>query len=80
MLPEYGYTPANLRALLASAGLTQQAAADLLSDDKHIVHSRTIRKWLAEVGTTTHRDMPLSQWMRLSSAIQGRESAPPDQD
>ena len=59
-LPEAGYTPANLRALLASAGLTQQAAADLLGVD-----GRTVRKWLADVDSTSHRDMPLKAWRKL---------------
>lgn len=59
-LPEAGYTPANLRALLASAGLTQQAAADLLGVD-----GRTVRKWLADVDSASHRDMPLKMWRKL---------------
>ena len=73
ILPESGYTPANLRAILDSSGMTQSAAAAMLGVD-----TRTVRKWLAEMGTATHRDMPLSQWMRLLDAIQqGRESSPP---
>lgn len=61
--PETGYTPANLRALLASAGLTQQAAADLLGVD-----SRTVRKWAADTDNASHRDMPLMQWRALMKA------------
>ena len=64
-LPEAGYTPANLRALLASAGLTQQAAADLIGVD-----GRTVRKWLANVDSDSHRDMPLHQWRKLLDALQ----------
>ena len=64
-LPEAGYTPANLRALLASAGLTQQAAADLIGVD-----GRTVRKWLADVDSDSHRDMPLHQWQKLLDALQ----------
>lgn len=63
--PEAGYTPANLRALLASAGLTQQAAADLIGVD-----GRTVRKWLADVDSDSHRDMPLHQWLKLLDALQ----------
>ena len=61
--PEAGYTPANLRALLASAGLTQQAAAGLLGVD-----GRTVRKWLADVDSASHRDMPLCRWLQLVAA------------
>jgi len=64
-LPEAGYTPANLRALLASAGLTQRAAADLLGVD-----GRTVRKWAADTDNASHRDMPLVQWRKLLDALQ----------
>lgn len=64
-LPEVGYTPANLRALIASAGLTQQAAADLIGVD-----GRTVRKWLADVDSDSHRDMPLHQWQKLLDLVQ----------
>jgi len=65
ILPEPGYTPANLRALLASAGLTQQAAADLLGVD-----GRTVRKWVADLDNASHRDMPLAQWQKLFAVTQ----------
>jgi len=65
-LPEAGYTPANLRALLASAGLTQQAAADLLGVD-----GRTVRKWVTDLDNASHRDMPLTQWQKLFVATRG---------
>ena len=64
-LPEAGYTPANLRALLASAGLTQQAAADLLG-----VSAVSMRRWLMPPDTDSHRDMPLMQWLRLLEIAQ----------
>ncbi len=57
---EPGYTPANLRALLKHAGLTQQAAGELLAVDM-----RTVRKWCADLETASHRDMPLEQWRKL---------------
>lgn len=63
-LPEAGYTPANLRALLASAGLTQQAAADLLGVDV-----RTVRKWVADLDNASHRDMPHRRWLQLLAAV-----------
>ena len=58
--PEAGYTPANLRALLASAGLTQQAAANMIGVD-----GRTVRKWVADLDNASHRDMPLKAWRKL---------------
>jgi len=61
---EPGYTPANLRTLLASAGLTQQAAADLLGVD-----GRTVRKWVADVDSDSHRDMPYCRWLQLLAAV-----------
>ena len=64
-LPEAGYTPANLRDLLSSAGLTQQAAADLIGVD-----GRTVRKWLSDVDSDSHRDMPLKSWRKLLDALQ----------
>ena len=64
-LPEAGYTPANLRALLASAGLTQQDAADLLG-----VTAVSIRRWLMPLDTDSHRDMPLFQWLKLLEITQ----------
>lgn len=63
IFPEPGYTPANLRALLQHAGLTQQAAADLLGVD-----GRTVRKWAADTDNASHRDMPLMQWRALLGA------------
>ena len=63
IFPEPGYTPANLRTLLASAGLTQQAAADLLGVD-----GRTVRKWVADLDNASHRDMPLAKWQKLLAA------------
>ena len=62
-LPEAGYTPANLRALLKHAGLTQQAAGDLLSVDM-----RTVRKWCAPLDSD-HADMPHYRWLQLLAAV-----------
>ncbi len=64
-LPDPGYTPANLRTLLKHAGLTQQAAADMIGVD-----GRTVRKWVADIGNASHRDMPLHQWLKLLDALQ----------
>ena len=58
-LPEAGYTPANLRALLKHAGLTQSDAAFLLG-----VNMRTVRKWCAPLDSD-HADMPHHRWLQL---------------
>ena len=59
-LPEAGYTPANLRAVIQSAGITQAAAAALIG-----ANERTIRKWMAPLESPSHRDMPLEKWIVL---------------
>ena len=59
-LPEAGYTPANLRAVIKSAGITQAAAASLID-----ANERTMRKWLAPLESPSHRDMPLEKWNAL---------------
>ncbi len=61
--PEAGYTPANLRALLKHAKLTQQAAGELLSVDV-----RTVRKWCALLDSD-HADMPHYRWLQLLAAV-----------
>ena len=59
IFPEAGYTPANLRALLKHAGLTQSAAAERLGVDM-----RTVRKWCAPLDSD-HADMPHHRWLQL---------------
>lgn len=62
--PETGYTPANLRHLIALLGITQAQAA------AHIgVTPRVLRSWLAESDKASHRDMPLAQWRQLLAAL-----------
>lgn len=61
-LPEAGYTPANLRALLKQAGLTQMQAAALLDPP---ASSRSINNWCADTDNANHRDMPLVKWREL---------------
>jgi len=59
IFPEPGYTPANLRALLKHAGLTQSDAGELLGVDM-----RTDRKWCAPLDSD-HADMPHHRWLQL---------------
>ena len=61
---EAGYTPANLRAVIKSAGITQAAAASLID-----ANERTIRKWLAPLDSPSHRDMPLEKWQALLDRV-----------
>lgn len=60
---EPGYTPANLRALLKHAGLTQQAAADMLGVDV-----RAVRRWCAPL-TGDHADMPYHRWLQFVALV-----------
>ena len=59
-MPEVGYTPANLTALLHNAGLNFIQAADLLG-----VSYRTFQNWTYGIDNKNHRDMPLSKWIEL---------------
>jgi len=60
-LPEVGYTPTNLRALIESRGWTQKQAADACG-----VAERTLRGWLVEdIDSASHRDCPLRSWRKL---------------
>ena len=43
IFPEAGYTPANLRAVIGAAGMTQDAAASLIG-----VNPRSMRRWMVE--------------------------------
>lgn len=61
IFPEPGYTPANLRALIESRGLTQKQAAQACD-----VAERTLRGWLVEdIDSPNHRDCPLKSWRKL---------------
>jgi len=64
MFAEVGYTPANLRALLLSAGLTQKAAGQLLG-----VKTRTVAGWVVPVDAPGHHDMPLRLWLQLMQTV-----------
>jgi len=65
-LPEAGYTPANLRALIEQSGLTQAQAGELLDPP---AAPKTMRGWLAPVDSPAHRDMPLKKWIDFLSAV-----------
>ena len=63
-LPEAGYTPANLRALIEARGWTQKQAAEACG-----VSERVVRNWLvSDTASPNHRDMPLRAWRKLMEA------------
>ena len=59
-LPETGYTPANLRAILEQRGLTREDVARLLD-----VKIRAVHRWCVDTDNPNHRDMSLTHWRRL---------------
>ena len=65
LLPELGYTPANLRALREQANLTQQQVADITRTKSVDM----VRRW--EMGTDRHMHstMPHMKWLLLLDAI-----------
>ena len=63
---EVGYTPTNLRLVLARLGMTQAALARLLG-----VAERTLRQWLNEdLKSRNHADIPLKQWLRVLKLLE----------
>ena len=65
LLPELGYTPANLRALREQARLTRRQVADITNT----VNYETIARWETDVGKKNHADMPQYKWQMLMETI-----------
>lgn len=65
LLPELGYTPANLRALREQARLTRRQVADITNT----VNYATIARWETDVGKKNHADMPQYKWQMLIDTI-----------
>ena len=63
-LPEAGYTPANLRALIESRGWTQKQAAEACGVSGRVVRNRLV----SDTASPNHRDMPLRVWRKLMEA------------
>ena len=59
-LPEIGYTPANLRALMTLCGWTSAGLAAHLN-----VSPRSVQRWRADIGHPSHRDMDSLTWRFL---------------
>lgn len=66
MIPEPGYTPANLRAILAQRGWRRETAAYLLG-----VSVRAVHRWCVDTDNPNHRDMSLKHWRRLIELATG---------
>lgn len=64
-LPDMGYTPDNLRAVLQELGWTQQACADRLG-----VHITTVQNWIAPLDRPRRTDMPIAKWQELVHILQ----------
>lgn len=58
--PEFGYTPANLKAVRQKYGLTQKQVADITG-----ATLSTAQKWEAAMSLKTHSDMPHTRWLLL---------------
>lgn len=58
--PEFGYTPANLKAVRQKYGLTQNQVADITG-----ATLSTAQKWEAAMSLKTHADMPHTRWLIL---------------
>ena len=65
LLPELGYTPANLRALREQARLTRRQVADITNT----VNYATIARWETDVCKKNHADMPQYKWQMLIDTI-----------
>ena len=65
IMPELGYTPANLRALREQANLTQTQEADITGTKS----ADMVRRW--EMGTDRHMHstMPHIKWLLLLDEI-----------
>ena len=60
LLPEVGYTPANLNTLLQETRCTRQQCAALLG-----VSLRSVQNWCTELDSPGHADMPTKKWVQL---------------
>ncbi|HFC8533020.1 TPA: helix-turn-helix domain-containing protein [Neisseria lactamica] len=62
--PEFGYTPANLKAVRQKYGLTQNQVADITG-----ATLSTAQKWEAAMSLKTHSDMPHTRWLILMDYV-----------
>lgn len=64
---EFGYTPANLKALRQQYGLTQQNVADITQ-----TKLKTAQKWEASPSMTSFANMPHTKWLKLLEYIENK--------
>lgn len=57
---EFGYTPANLKALRREHGLTQQQVADITGSTL-----KTAQKWETSPSMSSFANMPHTKWLKL---------------
>lgn len=57
---EFGYTPANLKALRRRYGLTQQQVADITTSTL-----KTAQKWETSPNLKSYANMPHTKWLKL---------------
>lgn len=60
LLPEGGYTPTNLRALMAARGWTFRYVAEYLG-----VSVVTAQRWAASPDLPSYREMSLATWQKI---------------
>lgn len=64
---EFGYTPANLKALRQKHGLTQQRVADITG-----VTIATAQKWEASPSMSSYANMPHTKWLKLLEYVRNK--------
>ena len=64
---EFGYTPANLKALRQKYGLTQQRVADITG-----VTLATAQRWEASPSMSSFANMPHTKWMKLLEYLENK--------
>lgn len=64
---EFGYTPANLKALRREHGLTQQQLADITESKL-----KTAQKWEASPSMSSFSNMPHTKWLKLLEYLKNK--------
>ena len=65
---EFGYTPANLKALRQQYGLTQQRVADITG-----VTIATAQKWETSPSMSSYANMPHTKWLKLIEYLKNKK-------
>lgn len=62
---EFGYTPANLKALRQQYGLTQKNVADITESTL-----KTAQKWETSPNMSSYANMPHTKWLKLLEYVE----------